>query len=490
MANRPGDISRPAVVPCEPPDRGAYPVTLRSGRWTGLAAILTACLLLLPWLVQAAAATTPSIPAETQPEVIKAIVRHVTYIVLSTLAFVIFVWLLHRLTRFMTSFLDRRLRVYLEGLEAKSLKLLRARQVGAVLHGMIKLLWLALLVLSALWYLHFGLMQLPWTREFGSQLFGLLLNPLRTLAVGVIGAIPNIIFLVILFLVIRYLLKVTRLFFGSVASGTMKLHSFESDWAWPTYRLIRTLIIVLALVVAFPYIPGSSSEAFKGVSVFLGIVFSLGSSSVIANLIAGYSLTYRKAFKLGDRIRVGDHTGDVMETGVLVTHLRTLKNEKIVVHNSLILNSSIVNFSSLAREGQLLLHTTVGIGYETPWRQVEAMLLEAARRTTGIQTAPAPYVLQKALGDFCITYEINVYCANAQMMDELYTRIHRNILDVFNEYGVQIMTPAYIADPPAAKVVPRDQWYAAPAKPDGNYSYTTSKKCSWHGKCRIFSTNG
>ena len=153
------------------------------------------------------------------------------------------------------------------------------------------------------------------------------------------------------------------------------------------------------------------------------------------------------------------------EVRQLVTHLLTPKNEEIVVPNSLILNSSVVNYSTLARQGRLVLHTTVGIGYETPWRQVEAMLLQAAERTQGVREEPAPFVLQKALGDFCITYEINVFCDNAQAMNQLYTALHRNILDVFNEYGVQIMTPSYVADPPQPKVVPGDQWFLAPAKP-------------------------
>ena len=395
------------------------------------------------------------------------LVRHALYIVLATVALLLFIWLVRRLMRFTKAFLERRMRSHLEGLESKSMKLVRAKQMGDVLHGVVRLLWLATFVFVGLWYLQFVLAQLPWTRQFGDQLLTLLLDPLRTLGRGFVDSIPNVAFLVILILITRYLLKVMRLFFSGLVSGRIKLESFDSEWAWPTYRLVRLLVIVFALVVAFPYIPGSSSDAFKGVSVFLGIVFSLGSSSVIANIIAGYSITYRRAFKLGDRIQVGDQIGDVVESGVLVTHLRTVKNEDVVVPNSLILNSSIVNFSTLAREGKLILHTTVGIGYETPWRQVEAMLLQAANQTEGVQSEPAPYVLQKALGDFCITYEINVYCDNAQMMNKIYTVLHRNILDVFNEYGVQIMTPAYESDPPVAKVVPKDQWFASPAKPAG-----------------------
>jgi small-conductance mechanosensitive channel len=218
-------------------------------------------------------------------------------------------------------------------------------------------------------------------------------------------------------------------------------------------------------VVAYPYIPGSSSEAFKGVSIFLGLVVSLGSSSVIANLMAGYTMIYRRAFKIGDRITVDNLTGDVIERRLMVTHLRTIKNEEIVVPNSTIINSNIINYSTLARSRGLILHTPVGIGYETPWRQVEAMLKLAAERTSGLVREPAPFVLQKSLGDFAITYELNAYCDNPHAMAQLYTAMHQNILDVFNEHGVQIMTPAYEGDPEKPKVVPKDQWYQAPATP-------------------------
>jgi small-conductance mechanosensitive channel len=227
---------------------------------------------------------------------------------------------------------------------------------------------------------------------------------------------------------------------------------------------VRLLVIAFGVVVAFPYIPGSSSEAFKGVSLFLGIIFSLGSTSIIANIIAGYSMTYRRAFRVGDRIKVGDVVGDVTEVRLQVTHVRTPKNEDVVVPNSVILGNSVVNYSTLAASQGLILHTTVGIGYETPWRQVEAMLLMAAERTSRLKTEPPPFVLQKALGDFAVTYELNVHCDRPGEMNSIYTELHRNILDVFNEYGVAIMTPAYVADPELPKLVPKEQWFAAPAR--------------------------
>jgi small-conductance mechanosensitive channel len=284
------------------------------------------------------------------------------------------------------------------------------------------------------------------------------------MAGGVAQKIPGLVFLTILFLVIRYLLTLIRALFTAIGRGEVTLTGFDPDWASSTYKLVRLIVIAFAAVIAYPYIPGSGSEALKGISVFVGLVFSLSSSSAIANIVAGYSLTYRRAFKVGDRVKIGDTTGDVTEMRLQVTHLKTLKNEEVTVPNSSILNNEVVNYSALERKQGLILHTIVRIRYETPWRQVEAMLLAAAERTSGIMKEPGPYILQKALSDFSVTYELNVYCNNARIMFALYTELHRNILDVFNEYGVQIMTPAYEGDPEEPKVVPKEQWFSAPAK--------------------------
>jgi small-conductance mechanosensitive channel len=320
-------------------------------------------------------------------------------------------------------------------------------------------------VLAAVYlYLSSVLILFPWTRGLAGSLISLLVDPLRTLGFSFLKTVPKLAFLVVLFVITRYLLKLIRFYFHSIADGSTVLQGFDPEWAEPTYRLIRILLVAFMVIVAYPYIPGSGSEAFKGVSLFIGVLFSLGSSSIIGNLIAGYTMTYRRAFKIGDRIMVGSYMGDVEQVKLLVTYLRTPKNELVAIPNSVILNSEVVNYSTLASKQGLILHTTVGIGYETPWRQVEGMLLEAAARTTGLLREPPPFVLHKALGDFCITYEINAFCFEPQAMNRLYTELHRNILDLFNEYGVQIMTPSYEGDPEQPKVVPREQWYAAPAR--------------------------
>jgi small-conductance mechanosensitive channel len=259
-------------------------------------------------------------------------------------------------------------------------------------------------------------------------------------------------------------LKLIHAFFRGVGRGRITIEGFDPDWATPTYKIVRVIVIAFALVIAYPYIPGSDSAAFKGVSVFAGLLLSLGSSSFIANSIAGLSMTYRAAFREGDRIKVGDVVGTVEEIKLMVTRVRTPKNEHVIIPNSNILNANVVNYSHMARKDGVILHTIVGIGYDTPWRQVEALLLLAAERTSGLKTEPPPFVLQQGLGDFAVNYELNAYCADEHKMPALYSALHANIQDVFNEHGVQIMSPSYEADPDAPKIVPPEKWFEAPAK--------------------------
>ena len=326
-----------------------------------------------------------------------------------------------------------------------------------------------LVFLTFVW-LVYVLELFPRTASAGAVLFELVVTPLETLGRGLLTAIPNLAFLVVVYLVVRGVLRIVRLFFYAVERDSVKLQHFEPEWAMPTYKLVRIAIIALGLVIAYPYIPGSDSAAFKGISLFLGIVFSLGSSTAVSNIIAGYMMTYRRAFRVGDRVKIEDVVGDVTAMRLQVTHLRTMKNEEVVVPNSQVINGHVINYSTLARKEGLLLHTTVHIGYETPWRQVEAMLLEAALRTEGLAAAPEPFVLQTALGEFAITYELNVACNDPHQMAALYSAMHRNILDTFNEYGVAIMSPAYEGDPDKPKVVPKEKWYLPPARSESKSS--------------------
>jgi small-conductance mechanosensitive channel len=371
----------------------------------------------------------------------------------------VFLWLWRRLNRL----LESRLRSRIQTVGIQSFEVMRAESIWEALRGTLAAMRALAVLTMTLVYLGFVLGQLPWTRGIARSMATFALAPLEVMGRGIVQHIPSLVFLAVLFVLIRLTLRLIRLFFDAVERGGVALADFDRDWAQPTYKIVRVLIVAFGLVVAYPYIPGSESAAFRGVSLFLGVVFSLGSSTAISNMIAGYMLIYRRAFKVGDRIKVGDSIGDVINTRLQVTHLRSVKNEEIIIPNSEIMSGEVMNYSSLARERGIVLHTEVGIGYETPWRQVEAMLTEAANRTEGLGTDPRPFVLEKRLGDFAVVYELNVHCTNVQAMGLLYAALHRNILDVFNEYGVQIMTPAYEGDPAVPKVVPQAQWYTEPA---------------------------
>jgi small-conductance mechanosensitive channel len=422
--------------------------------------VLDRRVLALAYVKRIAAAIEDHRSARTRESLIRGgVVAGIATLVLVA-AVVLVVWLSRRVR----AALDRRYGQRIHAVGIQSFHIVRAERIRDALHGLIGAAQAAVLLLLAFFYLQGVLSRFPWTRGFANRLLDLVLGPLITIGRGLATIIPDLIFLAILFIITRWGLKLIRLFFNAVGRGEVSLAGFDAAWADATYRLVRVAVIILVLVVAYPYIPGSESEAFKGISIFMGVLFSLGASSAVSNMIAGYLITYRRAFKAGDRVKIGDALGDVTEMRLQVTHLRTVKNEEVIVPNSNILNNEVVNYSSLARKQGLILHTTVAINYSTPWRQVEAMLLAAAERTRGLLKQPAPFVLQKALGDFAVTYEINVYCDNAQAMGVLYTELHRNILDVFNEYGVQIMVPAYEGDPETPKVVPKDQWYSAPAR--------------------------
>ena len=393
-------------------------------------------------------------------------VQHAALVaLLSTLVFAVLTWLAIKAFGLLTGFVEARYRTRLKSVNIQSFNILERERIWSTVEGLLGGARVLTVAVLAYFYVQFTFGLFPWTRAISVDLLTYVTDPLLLMGRGFVEQLPSLIFLVLLLFVTRISLRLIRLFFDAVGRSSVTLRDFDPEWAGPTYRVIRIGVIAFALVVAYPYIPGSSSDAFKGVSIFLGVLLSIGSSSFVSNIIAGYAITYRRLFKVGHRVKVGDTVGDVVAMRLQVTHLRSLKNEEVIIPNSEILNSSVTNYSSFADMDGLILHTTVGIGYETPWRQVEAMLVVAAERTEGVLREPKPFVLQTGLGDFCINYEINAYCDDPQQMPALYAALHRNILDVFNEYGVQIMTPAYERDPEHPKLVPPEHWYAAPAAP-------------------------
>jgi small-conductance mechanosensitive channel len=292
-------------------------------------------------------------------------------------------------------------------------------------------------------YLLFVLTLFPWTRGIAETILDYILDPLRAFGAAILSSLPDLFLIAVVAVITRFFIKLARFFFDEVERGRVVLSGFYADWAKPTYKIVRFFILAFALTVAFPYIPGSKSEAFKGVSIFLGVLFSLGSTSTISNAMAGLSITYMRAFQVGDRVRIGDTVGDVIDQSLLVTHVRTIKNEDVTVPNAMVLNAHIVNYSARAREEGLILHTAVTIGYDAPWRTVHELLIEAARKTPCILVEPKPFVLQTALNDFYVTYELNAHTDEPRQMVNTYSALHRHIQDTFNEAGVEIMSPHY-----------------------------------------------
>jgi len=393
----------------------------------------------------------------------KVLAQHGVYALVLTVVMALLFWAIRRVFRRLDAWAVRHVHKSVKDLASKSHQLLQADQIWTLFAGLLGTIRVISLALVVYFYLNTALGLFPWTRPFAIMLFDLVLNPVESLWLGFIEALPDLVFLVVLFLVLRYILKLIRMFFTQVSRGRIKLQNFDPDWAMPTHKIVRFLVVAFALVIAYPYIPGSDSMAFKGVSVFIGVIFSLGSSSFIANVLAGLAMTYRGAFKEGDRVKIDDVFGEVEDIKLMTTRIRTIKNEIVMLPNSNILNTNVTNYSIMARDTGLVLHSTVGIGYDTPWRQVEAMLILAAERTEGLLKEPAPYVLQTSMGDFAVNYEINAFSRKDGSIAAIKTDLHRNIQDVFNEYGVQIMSPAYVSDPEKPKVVPPEDWYVTPA---------------------------
>jgi small-conductance mechanosensitive channel len=385
----------------------------------------------------------------------------------ATAVLIALLWGTRRLFRWLLNWSQENVQQSVEELASKAHQLIPAGPIWSAITGMLRLIRAVLYLMLAYFFLNTVLGLFPWTRPFARVLFKLVLDPLSKLWFGFLESLPSLAFLVVLWIVVRYLLRLIRAFFRSVERGRIELENFDPDWATPTYKIVRLVVIAFAVVIAYPYIPGSDSMAFKGVSVFAGVLLSLGSSSFIANSIAGLSMTYRAAFREGDRIRVGDVVGTVEEIKLMVTRVRTPKNEYVIMPNSNILNTDVVNYTEMAKKDGLILHTEIGIGYDTPWRQVEAMLKMAADRTEDLLKDPPPFVLQKSLGDFAVIYELNAYSKKEMLLPRTYSALHAHIQDVFNEHGVQIMSPAYEADPQTPKLVPPDKWYEAPAKRPG-----------------------
>ena len=283
----------------------------------------------------------------------------------------------------------------------------------------------------------------PWTKNFAETLFGYILNPVKQIVSGLWDYLPNLITILVIIGAFRYALKGLYFLRSEIEKGDLKITGFYPDWANPTYQIIKVLVFAFMVVVIFPYLPGSNSAIFQGVSVFLGFLFTFSSAGSLSNIIAGLVLTYMRVFSIGDRVKIGEITGDVIEKSLLVTRIRTIKNEIISIPNATVMNSHTINYSSDAPEKGLIIHTTVTIGYDVPWRDMHQVLIDAALKTNYILQEPIPFVLQTSLDDFYVSYQINAYTREANKQAFIYSILHQNIQDLCNERGIEIMSPHY-----------------------------------------------
>lgn len=373
----------------------------------------------------------------------RSILSGALYSLLATLALIVSLVVINRCLPRIIATIESWRGKYIRSIRIQSIELLHEERITSFIISVIRGTRTVLLIALLYLYIPLVLSFFPWTRGMASQLFNYILTPVEIAGQSFVSYLPKVFFLLVIAVITHYAIKLGRFFFDEIEKQTITIPGFYPDWAESSFKIARFLILAFAVVVAFPYLPGSDSPAFKGVSVFLGILFSLGSSSAISNVVAGVVLTYMRAFKLGDRVKIADTVGDVVEKTLLATRVRTIKKVDITIPNAMILGSHIINFSSSAQEYGLILNTSVTIGYDVPWRQVHELLIAAARATDNILELPAPFVLQTALNDFYVSYEINAYTDKPSIMASTYSELHQNIQDKFNEAGVEIMSPHY-----------------------------------------------
>jgi small-conductance mechanosensitive channel len=334
-------------------------------------------------------------------------------------------------------------RVSLPALRIQDFELLSAGRLSQLLLGAARLARLVITLLLLYVYVPLVLSFFPWTTPLSRRIVAYALTPFTAAWAAFVAYLPNLFYLAAGIIIARYALKFIRSVMSAMGSGALRVEGFHADWADPSYKIARIMVLAFAAVALYPFLPGAGSDAFKGVSIFVGVFFSLGSSAAIGNMVAGVVLTYTNAFKLGDRVKIGDTVGDVIEKTLLVTRLRTIKNIAITIPNGAVLGGQVINYSTHASGQGLILHTAITIGYDAPWRQVHALMIDAARATEDIRDDPPPFVLQTSLDDFYVTYEINAYTDRADRMAGTYSRLHQNIQDAFNAAGVEIMSPHY-----------------------------------------------
>ncbi|NSL89424.1 mechanosensitive ion channel [Chitinophaga sp. Mgbs1] len=388
---------------------------------------------------------------------LKNVLIRIGWLALILAVFGLIVYGINRVFKRIRIRLIKRKEEYFKGVKVKGYALLNQQKQLGLFYSALKIIRIVLILFIFYITLPLIFSIFPWTKGIADKLIDWTLSPIKAILAGVLQYLPKLLTILVIYIVTRYLVRLVNYLAAEIACGNLQIKGFYADWAMPTASGIKFLLYAFMFVVIFPYLPGSDSKIFQGVSVFLGILFSLGSSSAISNVVAGFVITYMRPFKIGDRIKIGDITGDVIEKTLLVTRLRTIKNEEITVPNASVLNGHTINFTSSSKDLGLILHTTVTIGYDVPWKQVQELLIRAALATDGILKDRPPFVLQTALNDFSVAYEINAFTDQSHKMAVIYSGLHQQIQDQFNAAGIEIMSPQYHAHRDgSASTIPAD----------------------------------
>lgn len=370
----------------------------------------------------------------------------IIFAVLSTIALLIFL----RTQQLIFSKLLTKIKAAREAnilnLRLQNLQLLGSDTTSYLLNGFIRLVELTLILGSLYLYIPFILSQFPTTKPFADRIFSNIAYRANQLTTAFVQYLPNLAIIAIIAILTYYVIGFAKLAIAELG-GNDAYPWFYPEWIRPTIRLATFLIVAIACVVAGPYLPGFGSPTFQGISLFLGALLTLGSSSAVANAISGIILIYTRAFQIGDVIQIGDVTGEVIDKTLFVTRVLTFKKEVVTIPNTSVLSGNVTNFSAILREsrGYLQMHTTITLGYDAPWRKVHNVLVQAAESTSGIVSEPRPFVLQTSLNDFHVSYELNAYSDHPEWMPSIYSELHQNIQDYCNQAGIEILSPAYSA---------------------------------------------
>ncbi|WP_029904647.1 mechanosensitive ion channel family protein [Prevotella sp. 10(H)] len=341
----------------------------------------------------------------------------------------------------------RRLKIFIRKQRYKRIKglfnIIEAEKEEQIIFFLIKLLRLALIIASLFTCILLFFKIFPHTTDISDQLLDYVISPVKKVVISFKNYLPNLFTILVIGLIFRYVKKFLRSITDKITENKITFKGFYPDWAKPTYNIVIGILMIFTFILIFPYLPNSDSQAFQGVSVFLGLMISLGSTSVIGNIIAGFVITYMRPFKVGDRVKMDDSVGNVIEKTALVTRIKTPKNEIITIPNSSVMSTKTVNYTFSASQYGLILYTTVTIGYDVPWRQVHELLLKVAYKTENLNRKQKPFILQAALNEFYVEYQLNVYTKDANKMNDIYSDLRKNIQDVFREAGIELLSPHY-----------------------------------------------